>query len=113
MRRSARPDGWWRPRRPRRGVSGRGWPRSRRGPGQRLLTRLGALAAQAGAEVTVVFDGAALDGPTPTGSPRGVRTLFSPPGTTADTVIRRLVRAEPAGRAVIVVSSDREVSDGV
>jgi predicted RNA-binding protein with PIN domain len=83
------------------------------GQRQRLLTRLGALAAQTGAEVTVVFDGAALDGPTPTGSPRGVRTLFSPSGTTADTVIRRLVRAEPAGRAVVVVSSDREVSDGV
>ena len=32
------------------------------GQRQRLLTRLGALAAQTGAEVTVVFDGAALDG---------------------------------------------------
>ena len=83
------------------------------GQRQRLLTRLGALAAQTGAEVTVVFDGAALDGPTPSGSPRGVRTLFSPAGTTADTVIRRLVRAEPPGRVVVVVSSDREVSDGV
>ena len=83
------------------------------GQRQRLLTRLGALAAQTGAEVTVVFDGAALDGPTPSGSPRGVRTLFSPAGTTADTVIRRLVRAEPPGRAVVVVSSDREVADGV
>jgi predicted RNA-binding protein with PIN domain len=83
------------------------------GQRQRLLTRLGALAAQTGAEVTVVFDGAALDNPTPSGSPRGVRTLFSPAGTTADTVIRRLVRAEPPGRPVVVVSSDREVADGV
>ena len=83
------------------------------GQRQRLLTRLGALAAQTGAEVTVVFDGATLDSPTPTGSPRGVRTLFSPAGTTADTVIRRLVRAEPPGRPVVVVSSDREVADGV
>ena len=83
------------------------------GQRQRLLTRLGALAAQTGAEVTVVFDGATLDSPTPTGSPRGVRTIFSPAGVTADTVIRRLVRAEPPGRAVVVVSSDREVADGV
>jgi hypothetical protein len=28
-------------------------------------------------------------------------------------VIRRLVRAEPAGRPVVVVSSDREVGDAV
>jgi hypothetical protein len=37
--------------------------------------------------------------------------LFSPPGVLADDVIRDLVRAEPAGRTVIVVSSDREVVD--
>ena len=47
------------------------------------------------------------------GAPRGVRVVFSPPGESADEVIRRLVRAEPPGRPVIVVSSDREVADGV
>jgi predicted RNA-binding protein with PIN domain len=78
----------------------------------RLTTRLSALAAQTGAEVTVVFDGATLDSPR-NSPPRGVRVLFSPAGTTADIVIRRLVRAEPAGRPVVVVSSDREVADGV
>ncbi|MGH8867308.1 MAG: NYN domain-containing protein [Actinomycetes bacterium] len=79
----------------------------------RLLSGLAVLAAQTGAEVTCVFDGAALDAPVPVGAPRGVRVRFSPPGTTADEVIRRLVRAEPEGRPLIVVSDDREVADGV
>ena len=46
-------------------------------------------------------------------APRGVRVLFSHKGETADELIRRLVRAEPAGRPIIVISSDREVADGV
>ena len=79
----------------------------------RLLTGLAGLAARTGAEVTCVFDGATLDQPTPVAQPRGVRVLFSPAGITADSVIRRLVRAEPLGRAVVVVSSDREVADGI
>jgi predicted RNA-binding protein with PIN domain len=79
----------------------------------RLLTGLAALAARTGAEVTCVFDGATLEGPVPSAAPRGVRVLFSPAGVTADEVVRRLVRAEPPGRPVVVVSSDREVADGV
>src|SRR6266545_3064695 len=71
-----------------------------------------ALAAQTRAEITAVFDGAErVVGPPAT--PRGVRVLFSPKGTTADELIRRLVRAEPAGRPIIVISADREVADGV
>jgi predicted RNA-binding protein with PIN domain len=42
-----------------------------------------------------------------------VRLLFSRRGETADEVLRRLVRHEPQGRPVVVVSSDREVADGV
>jgi len=79
----------------------------------RLLRGLAALAAQAGIEVTCVFDGAerpaGVTGPTA----RNVRVLFSSPGEIADELIRRLVRAEPPGRPVVVVSSDREVADGV
>lgn len=78
----------------------------------RLVSGLGGLAAQTGAEVTVVFDGAErVHGLPP--SPRGVRVLFSRKGETADELIRRLVRAEPPGRPVVVISSDREVADGV
>lgn len=78
----------------------------------RLTGGLIALAARTRVEVTVVFDGAAV-GARFGAAPRGVRVAFSPPGETADDVIRRLVRAEPPGRPVIVVSSDREVADGV
>ncbi|MGW5028035.1 NYN domain-containing protein, partial [Streptomyces albidoflavus] len=79
----------------------------------RLLGGLSALAAQTGAEVTCVFDGAELAAPVLLAPPRGVRVLFSKPGVTADELIRQLVRAEPEGRPVTVVSTDREVADGI
>jgi predicted RNA-binding protein with PIN domain len=79
---------------------------------KRLITGLGGIAAQTGDEVTVVFDGAErVHGLPP--APRGVRVLFSKKGDTADELIRQLVRAEPAGRPIVVISSDREVADGV
>ncbi|HEY3504571.1 MAG TPA: NYN domain-containing protein [Actinocatenispora sp.] len=77
----------------------------------RLVGALGALAARTGAEVTCVWDGAEpVHGVAP--PPRGVRVLFSKKGETADELIRRLVRAEPDGRVVVVISSDKEVADG-
>ena len=79
----------------------------------RLLTGLGGLAVQSRVEITCVFDGAELDGPVQVQAPRGVRVLFSAPGEIADDLIRRLVRAEPPGRAMAVVSSDREVAESV
>jgi predicted RNA-binding protein with PIN domain len=78
----------------------------------RLVKALSGIAAQTGAEVTVAFDGAERVHGLPS-TPRGVRVLFSRKGQTADELIRRLVRAEPDGRPVVVVSSDREVADGV
>lgn len=78
----------------------------------RLLAALAGLAAQTNAEITVVFDGAGRL-PAAPGAPRGLRVIFSPPNETADEVIRRLVRAEPKGRPVVVVSSDKEVADGI
>jgi predicted RNA-binding protein with PIN domain len=78
----------------------------------RLVNGLGGLAAQTRAEVTCVFDGAERVVGLPP-APRGVRVLFSKKGETADELIRRLVRAEPAGRPVVVISSDKEVIDGV
>lgn len=75
----------------------------------RLLRELAPLAARSRAEVTVVFDGAELSSRPVTSTPRGVRVLFSPPGVTADEIVRDLVQAEPAGRPVVVVSSDKQV----
>jgi len=80
---------------------------------QRLVTGLASIAARTRIEITCVFDGAALQGRVAAPSVRGVRVLFSAPGEIADELIRRLVRAEPPGRVVVVVSSDREVADGV
>jgi predicted RNA-binding protein with PIN domain len=78
----------------------------------RLIAATGGLAAQTGTEITIVFDGAdRMVGLPP--APRGVRVLFSRKGELADELIRRLVRAEPSGRPVIVISSDKEVADGV
>lgn len=79
----------------------------------RLLSGLAPLVARWGAETTVVFDAAAATARTGTSAPRGVKVVFSPEGVIADDVIRDLVAAEPAGRVVVVVSSDREVAADV
>jgi predicted RNA-binding protein with PIN domain len=80
---------------------------------RRLLSGLAGLHAQTRAEITCVFDGARLDGPVAVTTPRGVRVMFSEPGQTADELVGRLVRAEPRGRAIVVISSDREVAESV
>jgi predicted RNA-binding protein with PIN domain len=78
----------------------------------RLVHQLAVLAARTGAEVTLVFDGAGVVA-VPAAAPRGVRVLFSDPGVLADDVIRALVTAEPEGRPVVVVTSDRAVADSI
>ena len=75
----------------------------------RLLRGLAPLAAQTGAEVTVVFDGMHAESRPLVQAPRGVRVLFSPRDVLADDVIRDLVAAEPPGRPVAVVTSDQEI----
>jgi predicted RNA-binding protein with PIN domain len=74
----------------------------------RLIGAMAPLAAQSGAEITIAFDGGARP-PIQPPVPRGVRVLFSAADEIADDLIRRLVAAEPAGRPVIVVTSDRQV----
>jgi predicted RNA-binding protein with PIN domain len=75
----------------------------------RLVDALAPLAARTGAEITCCFDGAEVASRS-AWLDRGVRVLFSEPGVTADDLIRRLVQAEPPGRALVVVSSDGEVA---
>ncbi|GAA2148193.1 NYN domain-containing protein [Nocardioides koreensis] len=79
----------------------------------RLLAGLAPLVARLGVETTVVFDAAAASARTVAQAPRGVKVVFSPEGVIADDVIRDLVAAEPSGRVVAVVSSDREVATDV
>ncbi|HLR95148.1 MAG TPA: NYN domain-containing protein [Jiangellaceae bacterium] len=75
----------------------------------RLVQALGALGSRTGAEITCVFDGAAVATGTSAPAARGVRVLFSPADQIADDVIRDIVRAEPEGRAVVVASSDQDL----
>ena len=79
----------------------------------RLLGSLEGLASRTKAEITCVFDGADVDTPPVVASPRRVRLLFSAPGETADELIVRLVGAEPPGRPVAVVTSDKEIVTNV
>ncbi|PSK99707.1 YacP-like NYN domain-containing protein [Haloactinopolyspora alba] len=79
----------------------------------RLVQGLAALSARTSAEVTCVFDGADVAVPPPVAAAQRVRVRFSPEGHSADELIRSMVDAEPEGRAVVVVSSDREVAEGV
>ena len=60
--------------------------------------------------MTCVFDGTSVGVPATSAPARGVRVLFSAEGQTADELIDQLVRAEPPGRPVVVVSSDAEVA---
>jgi predicted RNA-binding protein with PIN domain/phage shock protein A len=79
----------------------------------RLGSRVAALVAGKGIETTIVFDGADLKHPPSVSPPRGIRVLFSPPGVIADDTIRHLVTAEPLGRPLVVVSTDREIAESV
>lgn len=79
----------------------------------RLTNGIAGLVGGRAIETTIVFDGADLTHPPGVTSPRGVRVRFSPPGVIADDLIRQLVSAEPMGRPVIVVSTDREVAESV
>lgn len=74
----------------------------------RLVTAMAAIAGRSGVEVTIAFDGGARP-PAQPPVPRGVRVLFSAPGQSADDLIRSLVAAEPAGRPVVVVTSDQQI----
>ncbi len=78
----------------------------------RLVRELAPVAARSGAEITVVFDGADISA-RPVIARRGVRVIFSPADVSADDVLRDLTRAEPVGRPVVVVSSDKEIREAV
>jgi predicted RNA-binding protein with PIN domain len=81
---------------------------------ERLVAGLAGLGARTGAELTVVFDAAEVSGPRPmVHAPRGVRVRFTPPGVIADDLVREFVAAEPEGRPVVVVTSDRAVVSDV
>lgn len=79
----------------------------------RLLNGLAPLVARTGVEATVVFDAASSSVRPVVQVPRGVKVVFSPEGVIADDVIRDLVAAEPEGRVLVVVTSDRALAEDV
>ena len=80
---------------------------------ERLAAGVGALVGGKRVETTIVFDGAELTHPPVMPPRRVVRIRFSPQGVIADDVIRALVEAEPTGRPVVVVTTDRELATSV
>ncbi len=76
---------------------------------RRTVALLEELRARHKLEVTVVFDG--TSGTVAPAASRSVRVRFSADGSNADQLIGELVRASPAARLVLVVSSDREVAE--
>ena len=92
-------------------VAKRGWPDRELEEQRRLLiARAEELVRRFGSDVTIVFDGASIVG-AHTPQRRIARIIYSPAGTIADDVIRDLVAAVDASRAVVVVTDDREVVD--
>ena len=75
---------------------------------QTLVSRVDDLAARAGTEVVVVFDGAAVEGAHRLNR-QHVAVLYSAPGETADDLIRAQVARLPVERPVVVVTSDAEI----
>lgn len=73
-----------------------------------LVDLLEAVTSRTGAEISVVFDGAAVVGAV-ADRRRSVRVVYSPPGVIADDVIRSEVDRLPASRHVVVVTSDAEI----
>jgi predicted RNA-binding protein with PIN domain len=77
---------------------------------ERLAAALAQLNARTKCEVTLVFDGADVEGARPLRRP-GVRVVFSAPGEDADGVVVREVATRSKRIPVVVVSSDREVRE--
>jgi predicted RNA-binding protein with PIN domain len=75
---------------------------------ERLVNALGELQLRTRTDVTVVFDGADVEGVRPP-QRRGVHVVFSPVGEEADSVVVREASGLPSDVPVIVASSDNWV----
>jgi predicted RNA-binding protein with PIN domain len=78
---------------------------------ERLIDALAELQMRTRAKVTVVFDGADVEGARPPQRRRGVSVVFSPAGEEADAVVLREASELPIEVPVIVASSDNWVAD--
>lgn len=76
---------------------------------EKLIKRLEEHHRERGTPIIVVFDPG--QGPPPIKRLRGkgIKVLFAPPGSKADTLIINLIKKSPYPKGLTIVSSDREV----
>jgi predicted RNA-binding protein with PIN domain len=90
-----------------------GWHRDKPGARRALLETLARFARVKGASVSVVFDGRPEQHFADGSSYRGVRVFYAERGSNADERIKGLVEAARERRTMLVVTSDRALSDYV
>lgn len=90
-----------------------GWHRDKPGARRSLLETLARFARVKGASVSVVFDGGPEQHFADGSSYKGVRVFYAERGSNADERIKGLVEAARERRTMLVVTSDRALSDYV
>jgi predicted RNA-binding protein with PIN domain len=90
-----------------------GWHRDKPKARRRLMDELARFAAGARARVRVVFDGAPEPHFADGAVYKGVRVFYSERGSNADERIKQMVEMERERHTLIVVTSDRALSDYV
>lgn len=90
-----------------------GWHKDKGAARRRLLDEVSRFARARGVKVEVVFDGAPEEFFRDGSSYRGVRLFYAERGSNADERIKQLVEKARERRTLIVVTSDRALSDYV
>lgn len=76
---------------------------------EKLIARLEEYHRERETPIIVVFDPGQSPPPAKRLRGKGIKVLFAPPGSKADTLIINLIRKSPYPRGLTIVSSDREV----
>ena len=90
-----------------------GWHKNKAAARRRLLDEASLFARLKGVKIDVVFDGAPEEFFADGSSYRGVRLFYAERGSNADERIKQFVEAARERRTLIVVTSDRALSDYV
>ena len=76
---------------------------------EKLIKRLEEYHRERGTPIIVVFDPGQAPPPAKRLRGEGIKVLFAPPGSKADTLIINLIKKSPYPKGLTIVSSDREV----
>jgi hypothetical protein len=76
---------------------------------EKLIKRLEGYHRERGTSIIVVFDPGQAPPPAKRLRGKGIKVLFAPPGSKADTLIINLIKKSPYPKGLTIVSSDREV----